>query len=348
MTVHFQWYCLVGRILTERPINFNSFQHVLALAWKPTKGVHVKEMRNNVFLFQFFHPWDIDNALRYSPWNYQQIPILLHELKPEENPRQVELTKLAMWVQVHNVPLGFWSEKYAQDIGNFIGSFIAADPKNFTQVWHEYMCIRVDVDVRLPLKRKLQVRKPKGAWQWVHFKYEKLNIFCYFCGILGHTDRSCSKLFDVPNFPRDKFAYAAVRQPPAIGAKWLRSENDFLMEDIGGLQAIPGAGLTAEKDRGMQNLDKDPKGKSVDASHFQNSKNIESDPLASSSVHGKELFSNFENLDPDQLMVTEQKRRRMNELDVDIMDEEVILETLEVDPKNVDGAGSGFQSRLAQ
>uniref|UniRef100_A0A199UAY2 CCHC-type domain-containing protein n=1 Tax=Manihot esculenta TaxID=3983 RepID=A0A199UAY2_MANES len=277
-SVHFQRYCLVGRVLTERPINFNSFQHVLALAWKPTKGVHVKEMGNNVFLFQFFHPWDIDNVLRYSPWNYQQIPILLRELKPEENPRQVELTKLAMWVQVHDVPLGFWSEKYAQDIGNFIGSFIAADPKNFTQVWHEYMRIRVDVDVRLPLKRKLQVRKPKGAWQWVHFKYEKLNIFCYFCGILGHTDRSCSKLFDVPNFPRDKFAYgpwlrAAVRQPPAIGAKWLRSENDFLMEEVGGLQASPGAGLTAEKDRDMQDVDKDPKGKSVDARHFQNSKN---------------------------------------------------------------------------
>lgn len=52
--VHFQ-FCLVGRLLTNRPVHFRPFESMFARVWKPVKGVHVKEMENNVYLFQFFH-----------------------------------------------------------------------------------------------------------------------------------------------------------------------------------------------------------------------------------------------------------------------------------------------------
>uniref|UniRef100_A0A2C9UVT0 Uncharacterized protein n=1 Tax=Manihot esculenta TaxID=3983 RepID=A0A2C9UVT0_MANES len=81
-------------------------------------------------MLDFLPSMDIDRVLKESPWNYQQIPLLLHELQPHENPRQVEHTRLAM---------------------------------NFTNIWHEYMRVRVYLDVRKPLKRKLQVKKPKGS-----------------------------------------------------------------------------------------------------------------------------------------------------------------------------------------
>lgn len=52
-------------------------------------------------------------------------------------------------------------------------------------------------------------------------------------GIIGHSDRYCSKLFDLPPIPRELYAYgphliAQLLRNTQIGEKWLRSERDFL------------------------------------------------------------------------------------------------------------------------
>lgn len=75
------------------------------------------------------------------------------------------LSKIDIWVQVHNLPSGFISEKYAIDFGNFVGRFLKSDPRNYTRTWRESMRIRVHMDVRKPIKRKLQVKKPTSAWE---------------------------------------------------------------------------------------------------------------------------------------------------------------------------------------
>jgi hypothetical protein len=31
----------------------------------------------------------------------------------------------------------------------------------------------------------------------VNIKYECIGIYCYYCGLLGHTEDSCEKLYDV-------------------------------------------------------------------------------------------------------------------------------------------------------
>ena len=59
------------------------------------------------------------------------------------------------------------------------------------------MRIRVLLDVRQPLKRWKRIRKPQGEWSLVQFKYERLNTFCYLCGMLGHSEKFCDKFFSI-------------------------------------------------------------------------------------------------------------------------------------------------------
>lgn len=44
-------FCVVARLLTEKSINFQIFRQIMASVWRPVKGVIVKELRNNDYLF---------------------------------------------------------------------------------------------------------------------------------------------------------------------------------------------------------------------------------------------------------------------------------------------------------
>ena len=55
--------CLIGRFLTNRMINFNAMKHRLASVWRPGKGICIKEINKQLFLFQFFHIVDLKRVL---------------------------------------------------------------------------------------------------------------------------------------------------------------------------------------------------------------------------------------------------------------------------------------------
>ena len=87
-----------------------------------------------------------------------------------DNPNQVPLYLTDLWIQVYNLPCGFMSEKVGKEIGNFIGSYVKANANNFGRVWHNFMRIRVAIDVRKPLKRRIKIKKQGGDWSWIKFK----------------------------------------------------------------------------------------------------------------------------------------------------------------------------------
>lgn len=44
-------WCLVGRFLTDSPIDFQAMQHKMASLWRPGKGLYVKPLEDNKFIF---------------------------------------------------------------------------------------------------------------------------------------------------------------------------------------------------------------------------------------------------------------------------------------------------------
>lgn len=97
------------------------------------------------------------------------------------------------------MPAGFMSPIIGQHLGNFIGEFEEYDDNNNAGIWRTFMRIKVKLDVRKPLKKEKKVRHTGGDWKTVRFKYERLGNFCFLCGILGHTDQFCSKIFSLEN-----------------------------------------------------------------------------------------------------------------------------------------------------
>ena len=39
------------------------------------------------------------------------------------------------------------------------------------------------------------MKKPGSDWFTTNFKYERLPSFCFICGLIGHIDKLCEKVF---------------------------------------------------------------------------------------------------------------------------------------------------------
>lgn len=135
---------------------------------------------------------------------------------------------MEIWVQIHDLKPGFMSDKVVRDIGSYIGTYVSYCPTNFHGTWHDYLRVRVILNIDKPLKRRMKICRNKEEWFWANFKYERLPTFCFICGILGHSEKYCERLFDEPletiAKPYGLFMRASERRPlKQIGAKWLKN-----------------------------------------------------------------------------------------------------------------------------
>ena len=132
-----------------------------------------------------------------GPWIYDNMYILLHRLMPNEAPNAVPLDSLDLWVQIHNFPIGFMSTQVGKQFGDFVGKFIQYDETNNTRFGASYMQVKVQIDVSQLLKHWKKILLSNGSSSQVLFKYERLGLFFFLCGKLGHTERFCDFHFSM-------------------------------------------------------------------------------------------------------------------------------------------------------
>lgn len=185
-----------------------------------------KELTNNTYLFQFFHEIDVQRVLDNGPWSFEQSLLVLAKVQPDTPPLAMALDTTDFWVQVHDLPLGFFSEKAVRAIGNFIGEFLSIDEDTNNGWWKSFVRIRVRIKILKPLTSKMRIRRNGGDWSWISFKYERLPHFCFTCGLIGHTENYCSKPFEDFNPAEEKqfgpWLRAPSRRPsPVTGNRWV-------------------------------------------------------------------------------------------------------------------------------
>ena len=173
----------------------------------------------------------MDRVVKGGPWTFDKHLLLMKKLDTEEDPTEVELNKTDFWVHIFDEPVGLQSEKVLRDVGNFIRIFVESDSKNRDGNSWSYLRIRVSLDVQKPIKRKMKIKKVGGEWSWLNFKYERLPMFCFYCGVIGHADSFCEKLFDNPGkvleTPYGSWLRATTRALGSnTGKRWLCHTTD--------------------------------------------------------------------------------------------------------------------------
>ncbi|GAU43270.1 hypothetical protein TSUD_36200 [Trifolium subterraneum] len=222
--------CLVGRFVHDRPIRFNSMKACLVDVWRPVKGMTVKEATQGLYLFKFFHPLDVEEVFKGGPWNFDNFTLIIDRLKIGVALQDIPLFHVNFWVQIHDVPIGMMLETVGRGLANYIGEFVEYDKNNNTSFWRKYMRVKVRVDVRSPLKIEKKIKLNGGKGGVVKFKYEKLGLFCFVCGRLGHAENKCEVKYamerDDGRRSWSNEIKAEVRRPGGrVGSRWLHEEG---------------------------------------------------------------------------------------------------------------------------
>ncbi|XP_074326563.1 uncharacterized protein LOC141664509 [Apium graveolens] len=190
--------CLVGRFLVEGVIDFPLMKQTMAALWRPGKGVFIKEIDVNLYVFQFYHMVDMKRVIDGSPWSSNRKVLVIARMKEGNIPRAVNLNTMDLWVQIHELRACFMTKKVVKEVDNYIGSFVESCPSNFIGAWHEYLRVRIQILLDKPMKRRMKIRRAGNEWFWIVFKYENIPTFCFICGIFGHSYKFYNHLFETP------------------------------------------------------------------------------------------------------------------------------------------------------
>ncbi|MBA0617918.1 hypothetical protein Godav_027328 [Gossypium davidsonii] len=153
---------LVGRC-RDSVVPFPSLCNTMADLWHPLGGICITEIGEKRYLFQFFHKVDIDRVVAGIPWFFNNHLLILQTVPVGSNPA----------------------------FGDFCGKFIECDTSIPTLGIHHYLRIRVCLNIVAPLKRKKKFLVGKAMVVYARFKYEKLSLFYFICGKLGHGESYC-------------------------------------------------------------------------------------------------------------------------------------------------------------
>ncbi|GMP71721.1 hypothetical protein CsSME_00030018 [Camellia sinensis var. sinensis] len=189
---------LVGKVLTTQPFNTEAMKSMLLQIWRPVQGMDFHVIGDNLFLFQFHHIADKRRVMLNGPWSFDKHLLLLNEVDVHLQPSEIRLSEIAFWIQVHNLPILSMTKEVGYLIGNKIGSTLDVEYGTGGLAVGRYMRIRVTLNVAKPLCRGMKLAIHNRESVWVTFKYERLPNFCYFCGLLGHSEKECNTLLSHP------------------------------------------------------------------------------------------------------------------------------------------------------
>lgn len=85
------------------------------------------------------------------------------------------------------------SEKVGALLGNKLGRVIEVKTDDDGFGLGSSLRVRVEIDIRKPLKQRLKLLVEGETDSWVDLKYDRLPSFCFCCGVIGHNAAVCEK-----------------------------------------------------------------------------------------------------------------------------------------------------------
>ncbi|KAK1686134.1 hypothetical protein QYE76_046982 [Lolium multiflorum] len=87
----------LGKLLSEKPPYIEGIHKSLGRIWCPLKGIKIKEMGDNLFMFTFLQPSGKRKALDEGPWMFDKELMVMQDFDPTKSLEDYEFNDIPIW-----------------------------------------------------------------------------------------------------------------------------------------------------------------------------------------------------------------------------------------------------------
>jgi hypothetical protein len=113
--------CLVGKVWTNKNINREAFISVMSTIWRIAGEVKFKDLKNNMWLFEFSDQADKRRVMEERSWSFDRQILVLNEFDGSTPLSQLAFDHSSFWIQAHDMPLICMNKDVGTKMGNSLG-----------------------------------------------------------------------------------------------------------------------------------------------------------------------------------------------------------------------------------
>ncbi|KAL0854044.1 hypothetical protein Bca101_059196 [Brassica carinata] len=174
-------FTLIGRVTNPSVQNTKALVEFFLQHWNVTGRITGRDLGPLLFQFRFENERDLLTILNKAPFHFKRWMLLIQRWEPIVSDKFP--ADIPFWIQIHGLPLHYWSDEAIRAIGGELGFVEACIP---TQAR-----VRVVINGLNPLEMIRDISLPSGETTEVEFDYEKLEKHCFKCFSLSHEKAEC-------------------------------------------------------------------------------------------------------------------------------------------------------------
>lgn len=181
---------IIGKLLTTKQISKQVLYNSLMGIWCNPNGFKITELENNLYQLSFERESHIKRILKGEPWIIRNVWLKLHLWNRSTNIQELDFIHVPLWIQIWGLPLHCKTVAMGYQLGAQIGqveeSAIYEYPNNA-----KIIKVKVQFNISNPILAGMYIENVNDDINWVDFRFENLPLFCFQCGLIGHSFENC-------------------------------------------------------------------------------------------------------------------------------------------------------------